>query len=567
MAKVPTYTRQIEQAPVTGAKFSAPSDDGGLQVAAAGQRVAQALQGWQDAKDEADAKALDTEFAEFERSLLYDPKEGYFSKRGKDAVDARAEVEARLDEKAAELRGRAGGAGRLEKLYGGAIDQRLARARDNLARYGLEQTHAYQVESSEARVVSLGMDAAALSFDPNQMEVAIAAGKQELMDQGRLKGWGADIYALKAVEFESGVLSQALEAMRDDPLAAEAFFDANAHRMTPRAQAAFRSSIKEEAGRTEGFVLADAAAATAPTREKAYAMVAASGRSPRVQEAAEKRLDAVFAREDRLEKENVEDLLGGALARVAAGANPETDFTPTERAAHIKAGHWDDVVKAYKDGKPEKGGATYLALSLMAAQKPEAFRAAPLARYADQMTPEEFTGLLEVQRGRKEAEAKKYLPQVATAQGMLKTRMAAIGEDDEALLAQGQTWLLGRVMNAQKNDRPLTDADLKGMVDQAMLRDGGKFLFETAAGKRIVDDPAKWEAGRKALLAHSAGASSAQVSAAIDRYERTGELVPFDKVPAAFVAEKKKRGVTDPGRIAQDYARYLLDKSGEAAQP
>lgn len=196
-------------------------------------QVAQAAGEIDDDFNEAEARELDNQLSQRIRERLYNTNDGYLStQRGRNAIDARAQVEADIDAYASELAGAARNP-RAAAMFQQVARQRVTSALGSVATYASEQNTAYQNEVSEARLNEFIDNAVAAYADPaavaEQINAAVGTIQPdgsyrggELEAVGRRLGWTPEVLDQRRRQFQSDVTSRVIVHLATiDPAAAE----------------------------------------------------------------------------------------------------------------------------------------------------------------------------------------------------------------------------------------------------------------------------------------------------------------------------------------------------------
>lgn len=262
MAIVPTYTpterdRPIHQQGLT--TRATPQDFGsdigrGLQaLAQGGQQVSQALAQVADLEDTAKAQVAERALADWDRERRYGPN-GFLTLSGAAAVDGRAAYEKELSAKRLEIGLSLSPGAQLK--YKDASEARMAAALETAAVHTARERKAMIVDGSNARLATITDDAIDAYNNPIEIATSIDDGLSELRRQGSLLGWDADTLRNREDEFISGVHHDvAMRMLVDDPLAAQAYLEANRVQMTGQHQyeleKALEPNIKREQAKQE----------------------------------------------------------------------------------------------------------------------------------------------------------------------------------------------------------------------------------------------------------------------------------------------------------------------------
>lgn len=210
--------RTVRQAPVSGQKQSidAPSAAFGtlqaqdiIQSGEALGRVAQSLD--QRTRTELDqineTRALDlqNQFEKEANDALYNPQTGLLARRGRDAVGAQAEMQAKLEE----LRGKFIDTTQENEAVQEMLDKAYTRLEKNFTgiaqRHAFQETQAYERDALAARK-SLAVENVALNyFDQEEFNKSLAESDAVLLAEKDANGWSDEVYKAKKLEANSSL--------------------------------------------------------------------------------------------------------------------------------------------------------------------------------------------------------------------------------------------------------------------------------------------------------------------------------------------------------------------------
>jgi len=232
MAEVPLYDGlKVKDRPILQSSMTvraSPDDMGaaigrGLQDVGQGiGQVSKALAAVQALEDETIAKERDNQYSAWLREDQFGPN-GYLTKEGKAAVDARADFEKR----AAEARAKFGEGLRpgAAKLYKNASEARLNSTLDRSIVHSAGERKKWVNDTANARLDTFSEDALAGYKNPKEVEKNIQLGLAELRNNGELNGVDGEVLANQQKEFVSGVRKNVVMRMaQDDPIAADKYY-------------------------------------------------------------------------------------------------------------------------------------------------------------------------------------------------------------------------------------------------------------------------------------------------------------------------------------------------------
>jgi len=251
MARVPVTTSNsvgVRQAETGNRlRYARSNNDIGGSVANFGRSLGLAAEHLEylDAKhDEADAKRISNEYADFERGRLRTGENPYLATQGFDAGNGREGAYKDLETKAEELIG-AGRSDRAQRLARDAISQRLATSETAIAGHAIKQLDIAHGEQSQARIDGAITDAID-ARGTDQFAVNLGVAEMELFEVSRREGWGADKLQEELGNLASNVFSKAVlafDAEDGEPTAALDFLEQHKEAIGPQQEASLRKSL------------------------------------------------------------------------------------------------------------------------------------------------------------------------------------------------------------------------------------------------------------------------------------------------------------------------------------
>lgn len=246
MARVPvSFENGVRLSPISDARFRAPDvGEGGRSIAGSVMRLGQTVQGAAETEDqiqtiyaEGRAKALDNEYQEFERDILFGD-DGYYSKSNADALNARDPTQKAISDKIGEL---------LEKtqdqrervMLQGVLDRRKQETFNGVARYAQGQARQFAVTQSEARVSNAQENYIRFyKSDPARADAERATIISEVQARADLLGLeDAGVIAAMKDDALSGMHASVVQAeMLGDPASAAAYLEQHRDEIDPAKQ-------------------------------------------------------------------------------------------------------------------------------------------------------------------------------------------------------------------------------------------------------------------------------------------------------------------------------------------
>lgn len=191
------------------------------------------------------------------RDLIYNPETGFGSLQGKQAVDAREDMIAKL--KALQSTAYDGLNGTAKRKLSPSLNRRISGAIGTVERHTLGQRDAWLAGASEARIKAAYQDSL---FNPADTASALAVIENETRAQGNREGWGAertqgelDARRSKMFADQVGRIAAA------DPIAAMEYMRQNQDRMVAsdivNIETRLQPEIKKAIGREKGAAAAN----------------------------------------------------------------------------------------------------------------------------------------------------------------------------------------------------------------------------------------------------------------------------------------------------------------------
>lgn len=249
----PQGTRSIPGGAATAADFG--GNVGDQLVAAAGtlERSGERLNAMAvrvaTENNETAAKQADTEFNTILRDTLFDPEKGYFTLKGKAALDGYRPTEAQLRKMQSEHAAKIGNA-EARRLFNDVATRRLDTALDSMAKHSATERRQWVDGVSIARALNAGDDAVAYAADAAKREAALNVGRQEIINNAKDLGEDPEITNRKLREYDTKAYKGIVEHLiTTDPMGAQRFYEENKHRIDGQQQIGIERTLKEATGR------------------------------------------------------------------------------------------------------------------------------------------------------------------------------------------------------------------------------------------------------------------------------------------------------------------------------
>lgn len=358
--QVPRYNPDSVTAP---ADLSAPTipalgpDAFGAGLGEGLQRATSAVAGIvKDAREKADRTAAltaRTSLDQTEVDLLYNPKTGALTTRGKNAFNVDATTLQAYDAKVTEIGGNLATPAQKE-TFSLMAAQRRAEIAKQLQRHITGELQTYADEANNASLESTLNNVSTNFQDPERVEQERKFGLAVIMSDQDTKGLPPEVVKARVASWESSVQKAVIERLAvDNPVKAKEYFDANSDKLLPTEAVKIKAQLRPLAEAQQGlqaandiFYAADDKVTLADMLKKVHDQFP---NSPNVVKNAEGELRSLYsAREDARKKavEDAEDAVYAAVAKVKlAGGVPKRSDVPAEAWANLAAVAPDRVNK------------------------------------------------------------------------------------------------------------------------------------------------------------------------------------------------------------------------------
>ena len=221
MARVPVAGgNQLSLAPMQERRLAAPDFSAGAREVAAGlsnlgnatMRFAEEKDALQAQLDEAAAKQLDTDYANYEREVLHTGDAAFYKQEGFNASNMLQTVEQQLEAKRQELLARASNP-RQRAMAGDALERRFGAARTGISTYANKQLRVEETRQSARRTDAAAEDAVTYFEDPVRFAEEIAVGEAEIRTELAKQGAAPEIITGAVDTFRSGVYRRVADGM------------------------------------------------------------------------------------------------------------------------------------------------------------------------------------------------------------------------------------------------------------------------------------------------------------------------------------------------------------------
>ena len=337
--------------------------------------------------------------AEWERTRLYDPKQGALTLKGKDSFELPETIEEEFGKLAGELET---GLGNPEQkaAFARVRAQRQNQVSMTVRRHVYGEMQTYRAQELKARVDNATNLAIANALDPRAAGAELQRAVDAITLEAPRLGFGPEQVANQVAAVRSTVHVGTIERLieNDQTSAARVYFEEakgqiNGEALANVEKALEAGALKQNAQKESDAILAAGGTLT-QQREKARQI-----QDPDLRDAVMQRIEHEAAVQERIERETHEDRLRGVydiLDRTPNVANiPATEWSRMSGAERASARAY---AEAKAKGTPvETDLATYYSLMQKAAEDPEAFAQENLLRYRGKLHETEFKQLAGMQ--------------------------------------------------------------------------------------------------------------------------------------------------------------------------
>jgi hypothetical protein len=245
------------------------------------QKHALAFQGL---RNETLAKDADTGLMNTLDRIVYDPKGGFATRFGRDAVDGYDDAMKQANEAYKATRDALPN-DEAKRMYDGVALRNLQFALRSMSSHAATQNKLWQVEASDARVKTYQDNAANYYNDSQRFNTVLATIRSETRSKGELLGWSPDKVNAEASHQEGmAYVGRIKRVMLDDPIMARTMYTADAERIPADVRPVLEHQIKTAVYPVEARIGAEHILAEANTKEFERAVQTGDGQLLRVSE-------------------------------------------------------------------------------------------------------------------------------------------------------------------------------------------------------------------------------------------------------------------------------------------
>jgi hypothetical protein len=195
-------------------------------------------------QNEAKTKELDVEFSKSLRAMQYDPQQGYYAKRGKDAYDYQPLFEKATEKLRDDFIARAENESQRDMLSK-VLSQRVQRAQDGVSRHALKEYNAWIDGTALSRAEDAMQEAIVSYNDPKYVNQLKVSGRNEIINVGQRAGKDQEAINNDLKEYDSKIHVGTVEhIMQLDVGEAREYFEANKDEIDGREQSKLLRKLK-----------------------------------------------------------------------------------------------------------------------------------------------------------------------------------------------------------------------------------------------------------------------------------------------------------------------------------
>ncbi len=257
MPRVPTYTQQVREAPLTGGESQVRATPEAFGAAGAAQLMqlgkslgdlGNALDRANEAQAETAAKEADVQFTQRLSELQYHPERGYMSRQGRNAVDTYKDAANEADKLQSNALDSLSGNPLARRLAANVLAQRKIAAVQAMSQHAATENVKWQAQTSDARAKTTLIAAADTPDDPKIFAQALHTAFGEADHLGQLHGWDSATTSAKKIEFADLAYKNRYESWAArDPVAAFGNFATNQRNISPLVRDQLRTKLFHDA--------------------------------------------------------------------------------------------------------------------------------------------------------------------------------------------------------------------------------------------------------------------------------------------------------------------------------
>lgn len=495
MVTVPNYEHKVgvSHTPTGYYTTKATPDAFGASIARSTQQlgeaslyVAQTMQKLQNSIVKTNVAAFSNYMDQLEVEMLADPKNGYYSKLGKDAManpedpmsganGVLSEMQQRIDQKQKEL-GLASGFGaraaeatkasKWNTFYKGAMEHEIKQTR-NWSSATMEETKNAAINKGIINRNNEGT-----------LALALGNGRAAILSNAKMQGWDEDTTRINLAkytsDFHSGIINAYLE---DGSLKANEYYEKHKEELTPDAQAKYLGMIKDNELKYIARSTAERLFNLYPENQAAAFAEVDKIENEKERSAIETRLTAMYSKRDRIENDMQDKLLNDMYDNMANKLQSGQILSEDDIPYGLNGKNWLAAKKAIEQlnekGDIDTNNEMYLELYEMRNTDAQKFANMDLTQYRAYLSNSDYKAFQKMQ-----VDIKNMTPtQISDQDAAVKNAMKSLGYTYNK---QGQlnTGMLG--------DHTKKDAEAFQNSAEAFIREK-----ELKRGKKLTESEIK----------------------------------------------------------------------------
>lgn len=186
-----------------------------------------ATQVWQKTQDDADTAALmeaESRLSSWHTSTMFNPENGVYSRKGKNALDITNQTLPQFDAQANEI-GNSLTNDRQRARWNQIVSGQRTRLDAELNRYEFGERQVYYKQAEDATLTAAANNAVAYYDDPQQLAYYQNKGGRIIAMQGQRTGEAPELTQQKVLQYNSGISTAVVgRLMQTDPIAAQRYY-------------------------------------------------------------------------------------------------------------------------------------------------------------------------------------------------------------------------------------------------------------------------------------------------------------------------------------------------------
>lgn len=365
------------------------------------------------ARQKADQVALlaaDNQLAAWESTRLYDPQQGAFAVKGKDALGLPDTLQKEYDDLAGKIE--AGLSGDRQKIaFQRARLNRWQNIDLSLKRHVFSESQQYDQQETKAFVELSTSNAVANATDPARVGQELARATAAVRDHAKRNGIGPELMEqqVQAVStaIHTGVIDRLLSA--EQSTAAQTYYEETKHQISGDAQARIEKALEEGTLRGNAQTQTDAIMAGSKSMSDALEQARAID-DPKLRDAVQQRVEHEWSIRKQIARESEENLMVSAANLIDRGgikAVQPSLWTQLEPGQRVTLENYAKRHAKGEDGDGTKSGLIKWAeLRALAVDNPEQFKKTNITAFLGTLGKTEYKQLIDLQQDMRKGNTK-----------------------------------------------------------------------------------------------------------------------------------------------------------------